>query len=133
MLGRGFLIMLTILVLVISYAVVWRRSLLPRIFAILIIVVISYAIPSLSSLQSIWFGSAFDSILIIATVYLIAPLYEPIVAASSPPRSLAFISAGMPTVGIGLLLVCNLSGMPSTVFQMDPASREDLTDRTARI
>jgi hypothetical protein len=133
MLGRALPIILTIWALGIGYAVMWRRSLLPRILALFAIIVLSYAIPSAATVKLVWFGSAFDSILIIETVYLIALIYGPVAAASSSPGLLVLISAMVGAAGVGLLLFSNLSGMPSAVFQMDPASRADVADRTARI
>jgi hypothetical protein len=134
MLGRALPVMLTMWALGISYSAIWRRSLLPRLFALFGVVLISYIVPSVSTVKcSFWFGSAFDSILIIATVYLIALLYEPFAASSSRHGARAVISAIIGLAGTGAVLVCNLSGTPSTVFQMDPVSRADITDRTARI
>jgi hypothetical protein len=133
MLGRALAIMLTVWALGIIYSALWRRSLLPRILALIGVIVLSYAIPSVSTVKLVWFGSAFDSILIIATVYLIALLYEPFAESSSRQEARAMISAMIGAAGIGLLLVYNLSGMRSAVFQMGPASRADVADRTARI
>jgi hypothetical protein len=131
MLGRALPIMLTVWALGIICTALWRRSLLLRILALFGVVLLSYAIPSISTLKLIWFGSAFDSILIISTVYLIAVLYKPF--AQSYSGASAVISAVIGAAGIGLLFMYNLSGMPSAVFQRDSVSRAEITDRTARI
>ena len=131
MLGRALPVLLAIWALGFGYAALWRPSALTRMFALFVVVLVSYAIPSASAVKSPWFGSAFDAMLVISTVYLIALLYEPFADSSSHARARAMISALAGVAGIGLF--SNLSGEPSGVFAMDPNSRVELTDRTERI
>jgi hypothetical protein len=102
-------------------------------FALFIVVLISYAIPSASAVKSVWFSSAFDAIFIITTVYLIALLYEPFAETFSHSPARAVISALVGIAGVGLLLAFSPSRERSRVFEMDPNSRAEVTDRTARI
>ena len=69
MLGRALPVLLAIWGLGFGYVVLLRRSTLPRVFALFIVVLISYAIPSASAVKSVWFSSAFDAIFIIMTVF----------------------------------------------------------------
>jgi hypothetical protein len=133
MLGRALPVLLAIWGLGFGYVVLLRRSTLPRIFALFVVVLISYAIPSASAVKSVWFSSAFDAIFIITTVYLIALLYEPFAELFSHPPARAMISALVGIVGVGLLLAFSPSRERSKVFEMDPNSRAEVTDRTARI
>lgn len=133
MLGRALPVLLAIWGLGFGYVVLWRRSTLPRILALFVVVLISYTIPSVAAVKSVWFGSAFDAIFIIATVYLIALLYEPFAEPSSHPPARAMISALVGIAGVGLFLASSPSWERSRVFEMDPDSRAEVTDRTARI
>src|ERR1700722_2325596 len=133
MLGRALPVLLAIWGLSFGYAAVWRRSALPRIFALFVVVLISYAIPSATVVKLIWFGSAFDAIFITTTVYLIALLYEQFAESFSHPGARAIISSLVDVAGIGLLLASNLRGEPSGISKMGATSRAELTERTARI
>jgi hypothetical protein len=133
MLGPALPVLLAIWALGFVYAAVWRPSALTRIFSLFVVVLVSYAIPSASAVESVWFGSAFDGILVISTVYLIALLYEPFADSSSHARARARISALAGMAGIGLFLASNLRWEPSRTFDMAPNSRAELSDRTERI
>jgi hypothetical protein len=133
MLGRALPVLLGVWGLGLVYAALWRSRALPRILAICIVILISYAIPTASPVKLVWFGTAFDAILVLGTLYLVALLYEPFAGLSTRTPVLAAVSVVIAAVGIGLLLQANKRGAPSMVFNIDAASRIEVTDRTARI
>jgi hypothetical protein len=118
----------------IAYALLRQRSALPRILAVFAVILVSYLIPSVTVAKSVWFGSAFDAILVLATAYLIALLGETIAGWSHLPAKLrAVVSTSGGIAGISLLLISNLIAQPSGLLGLDLAARNDITNRTARI
>jgi hypothetical protein len=130
MLGSALLICLAAWGIGIGYALVRRRGALPRILAVFAVILISYAIPTVTVAKHWWFGTAFDAILLLATVYLIALLCEPFAGSPSHPGLRAAISALAGVAGAALLLSSNLAGQP---LEMDRAYRIDVTNRTTQI
>ncbi|MDQ2082198.1 hypothetical protein RA307_18570 [Xanthobacteraceae bacterium Astr-EGSB] len=133
MLGQALPICLAVWGLGVGYAALRLRPVLPRIIAVLFVVLLSYAIPSASTVKLVWFGSAFDAILILSTVYLIALLYQPSSVSPSHLNVRVGISVSVCIAGIGLLLMANLREQPSGLLGMDAVARKDMTERTARI
>jgi hypothetical protein len=132
MLGASFPIFLTIWIVGISYTARWQPAVLPRILAVFLVVLVSYAVPSASVVKFVWFGAAFYSILIIATLYLIGLLYRLPNDVRLPPSSKVWLPRCIFAVGIVLFFRFNLMDQPSQLFSMDVEARADLTDRTER-
>jgi hypothetical protein len=133
MMGKAVTICLAMWGVGIGYAALRNRAALPRIIGLMLVILVSYAIPSFTSAKFVWFGAAFDSLLIIATVYLIALLYEPFASQGGHGKIGAMISAAVGVAGIALLLNSNLSPQVSGLLGMDAAARSDMADRTERI
>ena len=117
----------------IGYALFRQRTVLPRILGVAAVIAISYAIPTATVAKYGWFGSAFDAIFVLATVYLAALLWDPIAKSMSRPGLRAAIPTCAAVSGVALLLICNLIPQPSGLLNMDPAARKDITYRTAVI
>jgi hypothetical protein len=132
MLGASFPIFLTIWIAGIAYVALRQPSLLPRILAVLLVVLMSYAVPSASVVKFVWFGAAFYSILIIATLYLIGLLYRLPNEVRLPPYLKVWIPRSIFVIGVVLFFRFNLMDQPSQLFGMDAEARADLTDRTER-
>ncbi len=132
MLGASFPIFLAIWIVGISYAARRQPAVLPRILAVFLVVLISYAVPSVSVVKFVWFGAAFYSILIIATLYLIGLLYRLPSDFRLPPSPKVWLLRSIFAIGIVLFFSSNLMDQPSRLFSMDAAARADLTDRSER-
>lgn len=117
----------------IGYALFRQRRVVPRVLGVGAVVAISYAIPTATVAKYWWFGSAFDAIFVLATVYLVTLLWEPIAKSFSRPGLRTAISVLAGVAGVAILLICNLSPQPSGLLGMDLAARNDITYRTAQI
>jgi hypothetical protein len=116
-----------------GYTLLRQRTLLPRMLAVFAVILISYAIPSATIQKFVWFGAAFDAIFVLATVYLIALLWEPVTKSLSGAKLKATITAAISVAGVGLLLISSLTIHDSGLLGMDLAARNDLAQRTTRI
>jgi hypothetical protein len=116
-----------------GYTLLRQRALLPRILAVFAVILISYAIPSATIQKFVWFGAAFDAIFVLATVYLIALLWEPVTNSLRSPKLKVTIAASAGVAGTALLLISSLTIHSSGLLGMDLAARNDITQRTSRI
>lgn len=133
MLGWARPICLAVWLVGLGYVWLRQRTALLRILALLTVIAISYAIPSATVAKSVWFGMAFDALLVLATVYLIGFLYGKMTHSRLPPRLGLAISPFIAVAGIAILLVSNLHSPANAMSSIDSATRNDITERTARI
>jgi hypothetical protein len=133
MLGLSFSIFLVIWSVGAIYAARSQRFVLLRVFAILVVVLISYAVPAASPVKFVWFGAAHYSILVLATLYLIGLLCGLPDGTGISLWLRRWLPRAIFVLGAIAFLTFNLMDQPSGLLGMDAAARADMKDRTTQI
>jgi hypothetical protein len=117
-----------------AYVALRLRPMVPRVLALFFVVMLSYLLPSVSVVKLVWFGAAFDALLILATLHLVALLSAHLFQQldGSPALRLWLRRAAF-VLGSVLFFTFNLMEQPSGLLGMDARTREAFSDRTARI
>jgi hypothetical protein len=123
-LGRAIWVLLAFWTAALGYGLLLARHLVPRLLCYLSVILLAYAIPSLTVVKSLFFGSAFYGVLIASSAAVAGELWCRVLPRRRPDARIAIAGLTCAT-GVALLVNQNMLQSPTVLMTFSPEARKD--------
>ena len=134
MLGPAFILCFGIWIVALTCLILFRCHSAPRMIAVFVVVVIAYAVPTLTRIKLVFFGVAFDDLLLTSTVLVVAASLGEMLARSPLPMWI-YRASGTAVMAIGLfvLVQTEMIKRPPGLMEETPLQRRDANNASTQI